>query len=141
MNKKNEKYEHYKDFWILENKTESKLFWQLEESGYDACDINVIHAIRKWESIIMWRKVPKGKHEFEWTMGGLPESIEKHTPVTADQVWKSIEKLLTDKIIKSVNKKIEEKYNGKQRKFTLTFDIDVRLIRELVASQSTIKLF
>ena len=137
----NKKYEHIQNFWKLESKTESSLFWQLAESGYDQCDINVLHAIRKFGSIFMWRKLPKGKAQYEWSMTGLPATIEKHTPVTASGVWASIEKLTNAKIIKGVNSKTEEKYNGKQRKFTLTFDVEIPQIKELIASQSTVKLF
>lgn len=138
---KNEKYDHIQNFWKLESKTESSIFWQLTESGYNECDINVLHAIRKFKSIFMWRKCPKGKTQFEWSMTGLPATIEKHTPVTAAQVWASIEKLTKAKIIKGVNSKTEEKYGGKQRKFTLTFDVEIPQIKELIASQSTAKLF
>lgn len=138
---KNEKYDHIQNFWKLESKTESSIFWQLTESGYNECDINVLHAIRKFKSIFMWRKCPKGKSQFEWSMTGLPATIEKHTPVTAAQVWASIEKLTKAKIIKGVNSRTEEKYGGKQRKFTLTFDVEIPQIKELIASQSTAKLF
>jgi hypothetical protein len=138
---KNEKYEHIQNFWKLESKTESSLFWQLEASGYDKCDINVLHAIRKFGSIFMWRKCPKGESQFEWSMTGLPSTIEKHTPVTADQVWTSIEKLLAAKIITGVNKKTEEKYGGKQRKITLIFDVEIPQIKDMISSQSTVKLF
>ncbi len=141
MSYKNEKYDHIKNFWKLDSATESQLFWQLEKCGYDKCDINVLHAIRKFENIFMWRKHPKGKYQFEWSMTGLPSTIEKHTPVTADQVWKSIEKLLNDKIITGVNKQVEEKYGGKQRKITLWFDVEIPKIKDLVASLSTNKLF
>ncbi len=137
----NEKYEHIQNFWKLESKTESSLFWQLTENEYDECDINVLHAIRKFKNIFMWRKCPKGKAQFEWTMTGLPSTIEKHTPVTPDQVWSSIEKLIKEGVITSVNSKTEEKYGGKQRKLTLTFDVEIPQIKELIASQSTAKLF
>lgn len=138
---KNEKYDHIQNFWKLESKTESSIFWQLTESGYNECDINVLHAIRKFKNIFMWRKCPKGKSQFEWSMTGLPSTIEKHTPVTAAQVWASIEKLTKAKIIKGVNSRTEEKYGGKQRKVTLTFDVEIPQIKELIASQSTAKLF
>ena len=141
MEYNNDKYNHIQNFWKLESKTESELFWQLTENGYDECDINVLHAIRKFKSIYMKRSVPKGKYEFEWLMQGLPGAIEKHTPVTADQVWASIEKLVKEKIIKGVDSKTEEKWGGKQTKFTLTFDVEIPQIKELIASQSTNKLF
>ena len=89
----------------------------------------------------MWRKCPKGESQFEWSMTGLPSTIEKHTPVTADQVWTSIEKLLAAKIITGVNKKTEEKYGGKQRKITLIFDVEIPQIKDMISSQSTVKLF
>lgn len=140
---KNEKYEHIKAFWKLDNASESSLFWQLEKSGWNACDINVLHAIRKFQSngIIMNRKLPKGKDQFEWTMTGLPSTIEKHTPASASQVWSSIEKLTKAGIITKVNGKVEEKYGGKQRKVTIMFDVNLSLIRDIIASQSTSKLF
>ena len=139
MNYKNEKYDHIKNFWKLDNASESQLFWQLEECGYSKCDINVLHAVRKFEDVFMWKGGTPGNSI--WLMTGLPSSIEKHTPVTADEVFASLEKLRNDRIIDNIGHNAQRKYGGKQLKITLSYYVNVQTVRTIIANHSHNALF
>jgi hypothetical protein len=134
------KYENFKNYWMI-NPNDSQLFWTLEGEEYDKCDINVLHAITKFED--------KGVFLFEqqrptkkFVMSGLPKTInDTHTPVTADQVRASIGKLQKAGFIEYLSNRQESLYGGKQIKYTVRCKVDLSKIRQHLGEQSTSKLF
>ena len=134
------KYENYGNYWMI-NPNDSQLFWTLEGEEYDKCDINVLHAITKFED--------KGVFLFEQqrptkklVMNGLPKTInDTHTPVTADEVGNSIIKLKKAGFIEYLTGREEALYGGKQIKRTLRYKVNLSKIRQHLGEQSTSKLF
>jgi len=134
------KYENFKNYWMI-NPNDSQLFWTLEGEEYDKCDINVLHAITKFED--------KGVFLFEQqrptkvlVMSGLPKTInDTHTPVTAQEVGSSIIKLKKAGFIECLSCREEALYGGKQIKRTIRYKVDLSKIRQHLGEQSTSKLF
>jgi len=141
MNYENEKYDHIKDFWMID-KSISALFWEYEHLGYSPCDIHAIHAIKKFGKVELWcKRDTNGKLQF--LTNGLPHAIHKHmNPNYAkpNDVYESILRWERDGMIKRI--KVEHFKKAKTSKLFIYFDVDIaRMKRHIQSIASDKSLF